>query len=160
MSRERTVWILAGALLGAVIVVVVGQETGLLSRTATGPGGIMTSYSVPGRPHGPPTIEVMGLGDTVFVASGVTYAAGTFVCQASVTGNADEFGDALFAVWVHGSDSSQLLGSEIAGETETAPVIVVFRPNEPRGLGVPPYSFKVEAVGIWKVLCKIESDWD
>ncbi len=99
------------------------------------------------------------MGDAVFVAEAVSYAAGNFVCQASVTGNADAFGEAQFAVWVHGSQSSQLLGSEVAEETETVPTMVLFSGDHPLGLGRPPYRIKVEAAGAWKVLCLEQSYW-
>ena len=87
------------------------------------------------------------------------YQAGNFICGASVTGNADESGDALFGVWIHGWKSSQLLGSEIAEQTEMAPVVVLFDRDHRLGLRLPPYRLKAEAAGAWKVLREQEGCW-
>ena len=147
MPRECVGWILSGALLGAVIVLMVGRVTNTtpaaptLAPTATPPYGTITSYSSGGSIADLPSIEVEGYGDAVFIADTIHSEFGNFICGASVTGNADEFGDALFAVWVHGSRSSQLLWSEIAEETETVPVLVRFDRDHRPGAGsttIPP----------------------
>ena len=133
--------------------ITVGLVSGMSEPTATAtatptatPAPTTTATATPEPTSG---FSISGTGNDVRTVN----ADGSLVCRASVTDNASQYGTATnFIVWIHGSNTRELLVNEI-GVSASDSTVVEFGGQGLFSLS-PPYRVEVDAVGAWTVTCQ------